>query len=284
MAPTYTTIANGSNPNIIPGVVFDWGTSKITIPSGVDSINSQQLYDTVASQAQDGSNGSPGQAYPPIAEAGGKIQIGVGSYTGVITSLLGSWKIVTAKTSGSFTVTDIYIKGSSAEPFDRVAGVAYAWEKTVNPTLQTISTGSGLSPTQDSWLAALYATLQSPQSAGVFSSSALANVPAGNTSAIASAVWGYSGVIASNILNQTSSNINSSLTGTRIFRMSRELGSEQGVSATVLDALDTNTPGYLRTSAGDRKVITKNPDGSVTIALDGSTGDTFSTALFTMFF
>ena len=370
MAPTYTTIANPSNPNVIPGVVFDWaqlylaggnnsgnstlvisssipvntpaagtirvsrnggatedalsytsrsgstfnlsgtlpvsynagnmchvvGTSKIIIPDNVGSINSLQLYDTVASQAQDGSNGSPGQAYPSIVEAGGKIQIGVGSYTGVITSLLGDWKIVTAKTFGSFTVTDIYIKGSSDEPFDRIAGVAYSWEKTVNPTLQTISTGSGLSATQDSWLAALYATLQA---AGVFSTAALANAPSGgggggftsgdradlteikvNTAAIKIKTdqLTFSGgnlnarvmVLDSAAIAQTVTAVDSS---TKLSRMFRELGGENGVSATVLDAQD-GVPGYLRTSAGDRKLITKNPDGSVTISLDESVGET----------
>jgi hypothetical protein len=269
------------------------GTSKIIIPDNVGSINSLQLYDTVASQAHDGSNGSPGQAYPPIVEAGGKIQIGTGAYTGVITSLLGDWKIVTAKTSGSFTVTDIYIKGSSTEPFDRIVGVAYSWEKTVNPTLQTISTGSGLSATQESWLAALYATLQSPQAAGVFSTAALTNAPSGG--ATPAQIWSYATRSLTTAGNQAvASEVWASQTNT--FTTLGTVGQLIAQMGTQID--DTFTlygfkPGSPLTAtttqhtAGGKRLLVSvdEPSGTTTITRDDGTisGDS-NTAIFTMFF
>jgi hypothetical protein len=280
MAVTYT-ITSTDVSNVSPssklreGVICDWTNQKIYVPATVGQVTAQWVIDNCRFLEMT----AIGLSRARIVEGGGKTQIGVDFDTGspietpTIAILQDEWKLVTQKTTGTFIVKDVYMRlgALTSIPYDDVAGVFIQYLTAVSGAVATVTSGSGLDVAQDAKLSALFATLQG---SGVFSAASLINAPTGGVSAIAIAteVWGYSGVIASNVITRMQAGLATSAAlspiAANITDLRKETGGIPGITATVLDA-QTGTPGYMRTSDNQiRKIITQNPDGSVSIVLE----------------
>lgn len=115
MAPTYTItsgdVASASgDSSLVAGVVFDWGSQIISVPSSVPVVNAQWVVD----HAKFAESTVVGMSRKKICDAYGKYKKGVDPETsldilaGVEAILLDSWLISTTKTSGVFLVKDVY--------------------------------------------------------------------------------------------------------------------------------------------------------------------------------
>jgi hypothetical protein len=166
MAVTYT-ITSGDVASVNPlskltaGVVFDWTNQKIIVPSAVNSVNAQWLIDNCRFAEET----AIGRARPQIVDGAGKTLIGIDPdtlapiNTPTVAILRDEWRLVTDKTSGNFTVRDIYTNedASTTIPYDDVVNVFIQYLTSVTGAVATISTGSGLDAGQDAKLTAIQA-------------------------------------------------------------------------------------------------------------------------------
>lgn len=96
MAATYTY------SGISGDIVFDFTNEEILVGSGYDSLDIQELYDG----AREAEESMTGMAFSYLVDGDGKADIDLANSikTAITVTLLGSWKIVTQKSSGVFTV------------------------------------------------------------------------------------------------------------------------------------------------------------------------------------
>ncbi len=121
---------------------FDFTNSLITAQDTIDTLTNQEL----ANAIRDATEELVALAFPHIANMSGKTDLGNSVFTGIVIELLNDWKIVTSKTTGTFTVLD----GTTLRTAS--AGEIFAINNTttqINLMTQsgTISvTGSGVTP------------------------------------------------------------------------------------------------------------------------------------------
>lgn len=352
MPPTYTitaddvaSVAPGSS--LTAGVAFDFGNQKITVPSSVPQTSAQWVVD----HARFVEESLLGVARPRIVVAGGKTQLSIDPETGLpiatapVAILQDGWSIVTAKSSGSFIVRDVF-KPDGSVPYDSVVGVFIQYLTSIGATVVSVDSGGGggyttADRTRDNQIAADAAAAktnttdipsliedvsgkrftqkaleQSPVSTGGGSSAAdiytyftansradafkaniqpaldaIAALPqdkegyslsTGGVDTIAMAVDAAIANDFATLLNALNGLLDEveglptnaveldspawlTLTN-RLGELYIRQGLAAGIAATVLDAAP-GTPGYLTTSNGEiAQVLTKNPDGSVTIS------------------
>lgn len=146
MPPIFTTTSTSSN--IVTGVVFDFGNKAIAVPPGVGSVDAQWIID----HCRLAEESVPGVCRPAIVSGSGKITIDIDSNgnpvrTGVV-AILNGWKISTLKTSGSFTIKDIY-EADNSIPYLEPAPVPIRYQQTIGGTIvQDTGAGGGATPAQ----------------------------------------------------------------------------------------------------------------------------------------
>jgi len=81
---------------------FNFNTSLITAEDTIDTLTAQEL----ANAIRDAEDDLIAETFKGIASMDGKTDIGNSVYTGIVIELLNDWMIVSAKTSGAFTLVD----------------------------------------------------------------------------------------------------------------------------------------------------------------------------------
>jgi len=130
-------------------VFFSFEDKLITADNTIDEITAQEL----ANAIRDAEDDLLGQHFDKIADMAGKTAIGGDVATGIIIELLG-WSIVSAKTSGSFTLKDGTIIGTgvAGDVFSANENVSQVNLMTQAGVITTTVGGSGLSTEEHGWL------------------------------------------------------------------------------------------------------------------------------------
>ncbi len=149
MPVTYTINSNdvlavSGDSALTAGVIFNWTSQTITVPASTAFVNAQWLVD----HAKYAEFSDVGYARKAIIEAYGKYKKGVDPSTGfdilagVETILLDNWILITAKTSGTFLVKDVF-KVDGAYPIAPNPQVNLQYQTSLGVALAQIASGSG---------------------------------------------------------------------------------------------------------------------------------------------
>lgn len=158
MPETYTVTASDvasvdSASTLTTGVVFDWTSQTITVPSSVNGVSGQWAVDN----ARFAEATTIGTARPKIIDATGNVQIGTDPstnqpiVTGVLGILLDGWKVVSLKGTGEeFTIRDIY-KTDASLPYDSNTEADVIYRQTINPTVVFVTVEGSTFTLEDIW-------------------------------------------------------------------------------------------------------------------------------------